>query len=202
MSSILRTENRVWLPLAIGLAALLTALIGLGIVRKISDRPVPSTGQQAPPAVIGEDGEPLPQAKWEVSVFPTSLGKPSKAQKTLVGKQREQLKTLVASLSDALILQGGVSEVKQMLTTGVARRLNRSRLTLPEGMGEVRTVRRSARIGVDEKATHAAARVTVAYLGSLKQREVKVQQKMDLWLERGPKGWRVVAFSGTAEQAR
>lgn len=204
MSSMIRTEGRPWLPIAIGVTALIAALIAVGVIRSLADRPV-STGTssgEAPPAVLGDDGEPLPQAKWKLNVYPTAVGRPGKAQRELVGKQRDDLKQLVRKLSDSLLLTGDVSGMKRSLTPAVAARFERSRLKLPKGMTEVRTLRRSAKVGVDEKATHAAARVTLTYTGDLEGRTIKMQQKMDLWLQRNSNGWRVVAFSGTSGMVR
>lgn len=203
MSSMMRTEERAWLPIAIGAAALLAAVIALGVVKTISDRPAGTrVVDRAPAAVIGSDGEPLSQADWKVSVYPAGVGKPGKDHKARVTKQRDDLKKLVRSISDSLLLEGDVGELKGAFTPAVSQRLSRSRLGLPKGMTEVQTIRRSAKIGVDENAAHAAARITVAYTGDMEGRRIKMLHKLDLWLQRNSNGWRVIAFSGTAGQNR
>ncbi|MFP5298208.1 MAG: hypothetical protein ACLGHL_04385 [Actinomycetota bacterium] len=199
----IRTEGRPWLPIAIGASALVAILVALGVIRAISDRPVSSGASgSTPEVVLDAEGEPLPQAPWKVNVYPTAIGKPGRSQRELVSKQRDDLKRLVRNLSDALLLDRDVSSVKRSLTPAVAQRLERSKLSVPEGMTEVRTLRRTAKVGVDEKATHAAARITIAYEGLLEGRTLKMQHKMDLWLQRNSDGWRVVAFSGTTGRAR
>jgi hypothetical protein len=200
MSTMVNVQRRLWVPVAAGAVTVALALVLLGLLAVPTGNPADSG--EVPPVAIGPDGEALPQAKWQVSVFPSGIGKPSKSQKTAVSKQRDTLRGVVADVFDALILRKDTGRLKELATPGAAAALQRSKLQLPKDMTEVETLRRSARVGVDEKATHAAARVLITFKGVLDDKAVRMQQRSTLWLQKSGAGWRVIAFSGTMGRLR
>lgn len=201
MSTIIRTEGRPWIWWAAGGGILIATLVLIGALVLPNDAP---SGTSAPApegkVAVGPDGEPLPQAKWEVKVFPAGVGKPTKAQKKVVSAQREPLQATVATLFDSLLLDDRVAG--GVMTKEAAKALERSKLTLPKGMTEVQTMRRVAKVGVDDKATHAAAKVVLTFKGSVDGKVAKLRQRATLWLEREGNGWKVIAFEGLMEKRK
>lgn len=201
MASILE-RKKPWLQAAVivGIAVAVLAAATIYATRNeeaqhAAERPPVERGDE-PPTIVDETGEPLPQAAWKIGVFPSTVGRPTKAQRRIVAKHRDKLNELVREVTDAIVLRGSTEGVRGRLSAPAADRLERSKLLLPEGMGAVETLRRRARVGVDRKAAHAAAEVVVAFKGTLAAKQMKLLQRTTLWLERGPKGWKVIAFSG------
>ncbi len=195
MSVMMRTERRPWVWWAVGGGILVAALVLIGTLAVPADQPVMTS--DAPAVTVGADGVALPQASWDVGVFPAGAGKPTKAQKAVVTAQRDDLKVLVENIYNALLMEGSVSSIKgKSITEEAGAALDRSKLLLPKGMSEVQTVKRVASIGVDTKATHAAAKVIVSFKGMLDGKPVRMMHRSTLWLQRGPRGWKVIAYSG------
>jgi hypothetical protein len=200
MSTMVNVQRRMWVPVVAGAVTVALALVLLGLLAVPTGNP--SEAGKVPPVAIGPDGEALPQADWKVNVFPTGVGKPTKGQRVAVSQQRDKLRTVVADVFDALILRKNTARLKSLATPGAAKALGRSELQLPKDMTEVETIRRSARVGVDEKATHAAARILITFKGMLNDKPVRMQQRSTLWLQKSGAGWRVIAFSGTMGRLR
>ena len=201
MSTMIPGERRAWLPLAAGLSLLIAGIWGMLVLPR---REIPSSHRSADSLDVTNPS--IPQAAWEAKVFPAGiLGKPSPKLKNLVSKEREEVVAAVENVYDALLLAPG--KLKDLsgkaLTPAAATALSSSKLTLPEGMNDVETTKRIARIGVQvQDGRHAAAKVSVWYRGRIKDKEVKVLQRATLWLEADGKKWLVIAFDGTQGTVR
>lgn len=197
MSTIIRIQQRPWIWWAAGGGILIAALALVGALALPAEEPTPSSDPAPPAAATGPDGQALPQAKWQVKVFPAGVGKPTKAQKKLVTAQRPRLQTTVAKIYDAFLLSGDLKPLQgKIVTAKVAKALGRSKLGLPKGMTEVSTKVREATVGLDNKATHAAADVRLVFKGLIKSKRVTMVQNSTLWMQRNGRKWLVIAFDG------
>ena len=201
MSTMIPGERRAWLPLAAGLSLLIAGIWGMLVLPR---REIPSSHRSTDS--VGVTDPSIPQAAWEAKVFPAGiLGKPSPKLKNLVAKEREEVLTTVREVYDALLLAPG--KLKGLsgnaMTPAAAAALASSKLKLPDGMNDVQTTKRTARIGIQvDNGRHAAASVSVWYRGRIKDKEVKVLQRATLWLQGDGKRWLVFAFDGTQGQVR
>jgi hypothetical protein len=194
-------ERRAWLPLAAGLSLLVAGVWGMLVLPR---REIPSSHRPSDSVSVTDTS--IPQATWEARVFPAGvLGKPSKTQKKLVKRERPKVIAAVTDVYDALILAPGkVDDLSgTALSPAAAQALRSSRLVLPDGMNDVETTKRIARIGIQvEGGRRAAAKVAVWYNGLINDKPVKVVQRSTLWLEAAGKRWLVIAFDGTQGRVR
>jgi hypothetical protein len=194
-------ERRAWLPLAAGLSLLVAGVWGMLVLPR---REIPSSHRPSDPLSVTDPD--IPQATWEARVFPAGvLGKPSKTQKELVKRERSEVVAAVTDVYEALILApGSLDDLSgTALSPAAAKALRSSRLVLPDGMKDVATTKRTARIGIQvEGGRRAAAKVAVWYSGRIKEKPVKVLQRSTLWLEAAGKRWLVIAFDGTQGRVR
>ena len=201
MSTMIPGERRAWLPLAAGMSLLVAGIWGMLVLPR---REIPSSHRPSDATSVTDPS--IPQARWEANVFPAGvLGKPTKKQKNLVAEERTEVVSTVREVYDALLLAPG--RLKDLggkaLTPAAAKALASSKLRLPEGMNDVETTKRIAKIGIQVSGGHsAAASVSVWYRGRIKDEAVKVLQRSTLWLQGDGKHWTVIAFDGTQGTVR
>ena len=201
MSTMIPGERRAWLPLAAGLSLLVAGVWGMLVLPR---REIPSSHRPSDSVSVTDPS--IPQATWDARVFPAGVvGKPSKRQKELVRRERPKVVTAVRDVYDALILAPGKLHDLSgtALSPPAAKALRSSRLALPDGMNDVETTKRTARIGIQvEGGRRAAAKVAVWYSGRIKDKPVRILQRSTLWLEAAGKRWLVIAFDGTQGRVR
>ena len=73
-----------------------------------------------------------------------------------------------------------------------------SKLRVPEGMNDVRTTKRTAKIGIQVDGGRTRGRADLRLVpGPHQGRTVKLVQRSTLWLQGEGKQWMVIAFDGT-----
>ena len=192
------SKKALWPLLAGGLLAVLLVLFLL-------------TGQETPRSVGAPDEAPPPveipeavieQVPWEVTAFPAGVTAPlTKAQKEAIKRHEVRAGGSVMQTVDALVFEpdalGALSG--RSATAGAARALARAKL-VPDGIKDVKVIRRGARSGIDVAgAKRAAARFSVGFKGSLKGEEVRLNLTGAFFLERYSAGWKIVAFDGESK---
>ena len=191
-----------------GLLFLLLAgvlIFGLATVLLIlsaGDEPRPNAQGQGggpPPDQIHPTKRPIEQAPWRIHVYPAgAVTKLTAHQRARVKTQRERLADSVRNLFDAQYFSPEAAArpvAEKTFAPAAARRWLSARSGPPQGLAKLRTVARTARIGVNARtAKQAAATVRIVARGRRGQREARFAQVATLWLERAGGRWRVIAF--------
>lgn len=141
---------------------------------------------------------PIEQARWRVQSYPAvTFEKLSKKERLRFRSQRARVKTLVIDVYRALFLERerGDASLRRHFSRRAARAFVRTRSGMPPEVTDVKTMRRTARIGVEvARARRALARVSVRARGRLDGDVVRIVHRADLWLERFHGRWRVIGF--------
>ena len=98
---------------------------------------------------------------------------------------------------DAVFLQPAhlPAAARSDFSRAAARSWQRSRAGLPAHAERVKLLSRRARIGIDaESARRAVASVVVRAAGWRGARRFRLLHRATLWIERGARGWRIVAY--------
>jgi hypothetical protein len=148
-----------------------------------------SSERQSPP--------PIDHARWQIRVL--RAGKPghlSRQAKTRLEAQRSKLRASIKEAYDAIFLDP--TQLARFFTPTAWRAFQNTNATLPWGASEVRLLWRRALIGIQASTSRrASAQVSVVARGLRDGREFKLSHRAALWLERGPKGWKIAAFDVT-----
>ena len=153
--------------------------------------PGPLGGDPKPVGVIGQ------QARWEVTAYSIGGRHPKQAHPPPPAPVRAQLGTLVRSFHDAVFLfPHRVDQAAgRFFGPPAARAITNTNFGLPPGAHDVRTLHRSARIGVyADEPRFAAARVLVVAAGSADSGPFRTALDARLWLERRVQGWNVIGY--------
>jgi hypothetical protein len=191
LSTIATTDKRILIPgVAITVAVL---LIGLGFVVFSSGRPASKRGDGSPDATSPARPH-IKQARWKFKVERAGTkGRLSKRERARIAAQRPKVTGTLKSAYDAIFLDRGSANGSFV---GAARSaFKRSHSGLPRGATRIKTTRRTARVAIDARtARRAAAVVTVVARAQRRGRTFKLLHRSHLWLERGPRGWKIIAF--------
>ena len=199
MSAVVPNNRRDWMPAAAAVAVSLAGAVAVSVAAALWLLPgratIPSstseTGHSSGPAAE------IDQARWDVRTYPAgALGRISNKDKKVVAAQRSEIAAVVTQLYDALFLHPERrAEVADRVAMGPAGQAIRSSdAGLPTEVTDVKTLKRSAEIGVEVDGGHAAASVEVRAKGVIDGRPVKALHTATLWLERADGRWRVIGF--------
>lgn len=187
-------QKRSWLMVAVAVGTLFLLVTGLVFLDLPGERLLSPGGDET---LASETAQALPQAPWKIKAHPAGvLGKVTKAQAARIQRQRPQVVSLVKRVYDALLVHPGRlgSTLEKTFTPAAATALRRSGAAVARA-GVVTTKKRSAQIGIQAAGgpTLAVASVSVRALlaDDLSRR---LGHHSTLWMERGKKGWKVVAF--------
>lgn len=192
-------RRRLGLALA-GVIALVIAAAAL--MQRTGDQPgrgARSEGSGQPLDQLHPTRRPIEQAPWHIRVYAAgALAAPTARQRARVEGQRKLLVDAVRALFDARYFSPEAAAepvAKDTFTDAAARRWLAARSGPPPVLTRLRTVVRSARIGVDAPtAKRAAAAVRIVARGRIDERRAKFAEEATLWLERVRRKWRVIAF--------
>ena len=199
MNVIAPSTKKTWLPLA---AAGFLVVVALGIWISGRDLPSGAGRGEVPPPPVEIPKAVIDQVPWKVTAFAAGVTKPlTKDQRKAIQRNKVRAGGPVTQIIDALMFEpdaiGALSG--RSATAGAARALAKSKL-VPPGIKEVKVIRRIARVGIDVAGIkRAAAAVRVGFKGRLKGQSVRLSLAGSFWLERNPKGWKVVAFEGESK---
>lgn len=146
---------------------------------------------------VEPDDPDIVQAPWKMVAVPAIVpGKPTQKQKRAVNKAAPGVKNTVQDLYDALtVSRSRFGEVSRTLMPKPARNSLRGRSLVPFSLERVKTVKREARITIDRtRRSSAAATVALTFKADRGDKRITFNHRGTLWLERGKKRWRVIAF--------
>jgi hypothetical protein len=200
MDELIPQENENWVAL---LAAVVAAfLIATGVAFLIEGEPdegrelLAERDRRTNPRVEPDDPD-IRQAPWKMVAVPAQgPGKATKKQRRAVRKAAPGVKHTVQDLYDALtVSRERFDEVSRRLMPRPARNELRGRTLVPYSLERVKTVERRARIAIDlTRRSSAAAQVQLAFKATNGKQRLDYIHDGTLWLERGKKRWRVIAF--------
>ncbi len=146
---------------------------------------------------VEPDDPSIVQAPWRfVAVAAQAPGKPTQKQKRAVKKASRGARETVQDLYDALtVSRDKFDEVSRRLMPKPARNELRGRTLVPFSLERIKTTKREAKITIDvTRRISAAARVELAFRAERGNKRLSFRHRGTLWLERGGKRWRVIAF--------
>jgi hypothetical protein len=131
------------------------------------------------------------------------VGKLSKKQKRRHKVQREQVKSVVREVYTALFLEP--DSIRDVISERFSRRAGRALLRAGPGFRpgaeRVRTVRRTANIGLQaHTASAAAAKIFVRARARGSGSVVKLRHRATMWMQRIEGKWRVIGFEVDQER--
>lgn len=193
MSLAAPSRSRTWVLLAFGIAAALVAF-GVVVYQNLPGERVISPGTPTTPS-----GTPIvEQAPWRIEVAPAgATGRISKSQRAAVARQKVGASALVQEVYDALLLdQGSLTKVVDgRFTEEAGAAFVRASKGILPAADELKLKRRIARVGIDVNgANRAAARVRIKVSATDGGREAIALNTATLWMERGERGWFVIAY--------
>ena len=194
MSIAAPSVKRPWALVGIA-AAILVVLVAALVLTDLPGERLLSPGARDNGS-ISADRE-LPQAAWRVKTHPAGvMDKVTKAQAARIQRQRPQVAALVRDVYDAVLLHPGRlrATLAENFTPAAASALRRSGVVVSEP-GVVSTTKRRAKIGIQAAGGPTLAIATVRLEASHAARPDRpIAHDATLWMERGKKGWKVVAF--------
>lgn len=201
------SPRRRWPLLALAGAAALVIAAGFLILRAGDEPPRGARGQGSgrPFDQLHPTARPLDQAPWRIRVYLAgSVAKPAPRERARVKAQRKPLVDTVRALFDTRYFSPEAAArpvAKDTFTRSAARRWLAARSGPPQRLKRLRTVLRSARIGVDARtAGRAAAAVRIVARGRVDDRRALFSEEATLWLERERRQWHVIAFDTDRRQ--
>jgi hypothetical protein len=197
MNNTMTIQNRTWLPLvaagtALALAVGLLTYVVLQQQTESRPRPRSAPAVQAPASI--------PHADWRIKTAPKGGKRVSKAERARVERRGTKVAALIQRFFDTLFLDPAKSDevIADSFTRGAAKALARPGVGLPKRAEEVAIVRRRASIVLYAKtASQAIAKVEVRLRGMVEDKPFRLKHAAELWLVRGSKGWRVIAYEIT-----
>ena len=193
-------ENENWTALLAAVVAAFLIATGIAFVADMDfsddDEGVAKRDKRVNPRVEPDDPE-IVQAPWKMVAFPAvTPGKPTQKQKRAVRKAAPGVKHTVQDLYDALtVSRSKFEDVSRMLMPKPARNALRGRSLVPFTLERVKTIKREARIAIDRtRRSSASAKVALTFKADRGNKRILVVHRGTLWLERGKKRWRVIAF--------
>ena len=191
MSAIAESLRRQRLPLLTLVAVLVLGAVAWSLISQTTADHL--TAPEHPVAAPASQ-----QVPWDVEFTPRGRsGKITKDVKGRYDTQKARAAVVVQGVYDALFLQPSQLDdlIKRTFTEDAARSIDTRKLGLPPAATEVTTITRHAEVGVDvETADFAVAQVKVVATAGLEERDVKVEHRSTLWLERNDNTWKVIAF--------
>lgn len=191
-----------WVLAGLVVLAVAAALLVLRAAEPQGGAHRPSRAQT--PDQIHPTSRPEEQAGWRFRVYPAgTIGPPAQHERARVKAQRKPLVEAVRRLFDALYFSptGARPAVRETFSPPAARRWLAAPSGPPNGVKGLRTVTRSASIGVDARtATQAAADVRIVARGRIGRERARFAQEATLWLERAGRRWKVIAFEASRRE--
>ena len=191
MSAIAESLRRQRLPLLTIAAVLVLGAVAWVVVSETTSKHLSQSDYPvAAPAIE--------QADWNISYAAEGrFGKLTKSQRDRYATQKEKAAVLVQGVYDGIFLEAARLEqlVEDSFSSDAARSLETSKLGFPRGATDVKTTKRRARIALDAStADYAIGRVTVLAEATVDERNIEIEHRSTLWMERGDSGWKVIAF--------
>ena len=197
MSIAAPSVKRPWALVGVA-TAILVVLVAALVLTDLPGERLLSPGAQNDPSIL--PSRDLPQAAWRIKTHPAGvMNKVTKAQAARIQRQRPQVAALVRDVYDAVLLHPGRlrATLAANFTPAAASALRRSGVAVSEA-GVVSTTRRKATIGIQAAGGPTLAIATVRLEASHAARPDRpIAHDATLWMERGKKGWKVVAFNVT-----
>jgi hypothetical protein len=195
LSVSLPEDKRIWIGAAgVAIAVLALALVWLAASGGEGRSPADFFGRSKGRSSARQSPPPIDHARWKIRV--ARAGKPgqlSKQAKKRLAAQRPKVKAAVRDAYDAIWLEP--TRLARFFIPPAWHAFQNSHATLPEGASQVRLLWRRAHIGLQASTgRRASAQVTVVARGLRGEREFKLSHRASLWLERGPRGWKIAAF--------
>ena len=138
------------------------------------------------------------QADWKLEhSLEGRFGKLTKPQQARLEAQRPKVAALVQNIYDAIFLEpvGLNLLVKESFSTEAARSISTDKLGFPKGATDVKTTKRRAHIALDaQTADFAIGRISIVAEAEVGGKQVDIEHRSTLWLERREDGWKVIAF--------
>ncbi len=149
----------------------------------------------------------IKQARWKtkVSIAPGHK-RLSKKQKNKIRTRGKDVELVIRDLYDTLFLSPDRSKkaiTSRFIPSAATALLRQKKPGVPVGAEEVKTLRRTASIGIEAATTRlAAAEVLVKAKGRLSDKTFTVTHRATLWLEKSKGRWKVIAFEVNQGPAR
>lgn len=184
--------------------AVVALLMGAGLAVAGCEDSRPPSASPAPSPADATPVPRIPQAKWKMKTSPVGrVGKLSKKQKRRHKTQREHVKSVVREVYAALFLEP--DSVRQVVSDRFSRRAGRALLRAGPGFRpgaeRVRTVRRTANIGLQaHTASAAAAKIFVKARARGSDSVVRVRHRATMWMQRIDGEWKVIGFEVDQER--
>ena len=190
MATSSRTRRVRRFPAAIVVGAI--ALSGLALACDRSGEEV--TGPSATATVPD-----IKQARWDFKVRPSAVlaKRLKKKERRALMRQRGPLKRTVKEVYDALFLYPEATRdvIRRRFVGNASRAMLSARAGMGAGATEVKTLRRSAAIGIDANSgRRAAAVVSIRARASIDGDRVRMKHRSTLWLERVGGRWVAIGF--------
>ena len=138
------------------------------------------------------------QAPWRIEYSDSGkLGGLSNQEKARYAIQRKRAGDVVTDVYDGLFLDPARIDdlLKTSFSSAAASSIDVKKLGLPEGATDVTTTKRKAQLGLDAAtANFAISEINIVIEAHVGERDVEIQHKSTLWLERMDNDWKVVAF--------
>ena len=195
MAASSRTRRVRRFPAAIVAGAI--ALSGLALACDRSGEEV--TGPSATATVPD-----IKQARWDFKVRPSAVlaKRLKKKERRALMRQRGPLKRTVKEVYDALFLYPEVTRdvIRRRFVGSASRAMLSARAGMGAGATEVKTLQRSAAIGIDANSgRRAAAVVSIRARASIDGDRVRMKHRSTLWLERVGGRWVAIGFQVNQE---
>jgi hypothetical protein len=193
MNTTITIQNRIWLPLVAAGTAL---ALGVGLLTYVLLQQRTEAGE-APVGPTVAAPTDIPQAEWRVVTGSRGGNKVSKAERARVKKQAAEVTATIQTVYDTLYLDP--TNIEQVIADSFAdaagAAIVKPGVGLPKGADQIQTTQRRARIVLySETGSQAIADVGVSLKGVVEDRPFRIKHAATLWLQRGDKGWKVVAF--------
>lgn len=194
MNNTITIQSRIWLPL---LAAGTALALAVGLLTFVLLQQQTENGGGTRPAPTIDAPTEIPQAQWRIRTSSQGGKRVSKADRARVESRGAKVAAVVQTFFDTLFLDPANTDkvLASTFTRGAAAALARPGVGLPDRAEDVRTLGRKAKIVVySETASQAIANVQIRLRGVAGEGPFTLDHRATLWLQRGDRGWRVIAY--------
>ena len=196
MSIVAPSPRLGWRLLPGVVAAALAVVVAALLMAALREHPPAAALQreaQTPPAVPR-----VVAAPWRVAGFSVGAGlELSKKDKARFETQKPRARRVARAIAHSLTLgsPATVDKIDGFLTAAVARSIRRSAPGVPKNATDVTAVDRWGQIGLQApRFNTAVANLRVKARAVVKERTVRWEDRVTLWLTRDNNAWKAIAF--------